>query len=46
MSTEIIVVIILSAMAVAGLVWLETKSRRNSSDGGRRLGPRQDDSGT
>ena len=34
MSTEIVLVIVLSAVAVAGLVWMEMKSRRNSRDDG------------
>jgi hypothetical protein len=33
MSTEIMVVLVLSAIAVAGVVWLEIKSRRNSRGG-------------
>ena len=33
MSKEIMVVIVLTAIAAACLVWLEIKSRRNSRDG-------------
>ena len=35
MSTEIVLVIVLTAIAVAGLVWMEMKSRRNSRGDGR-----------
>jgi hypothetical protein len=30
MSKEIVIVLVLTAIAVAGVVWLEIKSRRNS----------------
>ena len=33
MSKEIMIVLVLTAIAVAGVVWLEIKSRRNSRDG-------------
>ena len=33
MSKEIMIVIVMTAVAVACLVWLEIKSRRNSGDG-------------
>jgi hypothetical protein len=33
MSKEIVIVLVLTAIAVAGVVWLEIKSRRNSRDG-------------
>lgn len=33
MSKEIMLVIVMTAVAVACLVWLEIKSRRNSRDG-------------
>ena len=33
MSKEIIIVLVLTAIAVAGVVWLEIKSRRNSRGG-------------
>jgi hypothetical protein len=35
MSTEMVLVILMTALAVAGLVWLEMKSRRNSRGSGR-----------
>jgi hypothetical protein len=35
MSAEIVLVIVMTAMAAAGLLWMEMKSRRNSrGDGG------------
>lgn len=33
MSTEIMLIIVLTAVSVASLVWLEIKSRRNSCGG-------------
>jgi hypothetical protein len=33
MSIEIMIVLVLTAIAVAGVVWLEIKSRRNSRGG-------------
>ena len=33
MSKEIVIVLALTAIAVAGVVWLEIKSRRNSRGG-------------
>ena len=33
MSKEIMIVIVLTVIAVAGVAWLEIKSRRNSRDG-------------
>ena len=35
MSTEIVLVIVLTAIAVACLVWMEMKSRRKSRGDGR-----------
>jgi flagellar basal body-associated protein FliL len=32
MSKEIMIVLVLTAIAVAGVVWLEIKSRRNSRE--------------
>jgi hypothetical protein len=33
MSKEVMIVLLLTAIAVAGVVWLEIKSRRNSRGG-------------
>jgi hypothetical protein len=39
MSAEILTVIILGAVAVACVVWLEVKSRRDSREGNQESGP-------
>jgi hypothetical protein len=33
MSKEMMIVLVMTAIAIAGLVWLEIKSRRNSRGG-------------
>ena len=43
MSSEIIIVIVLVAAAVAGVVWLEIKSRRDSREGDEGRKPLRDE---